>query len=207
MLHLAENIKTIRELANKTQLEFAQLFEVKSKKGEYSKDKIFSYESGKAIPPDILIEYIAEFARVSVEDLKNKKLSRKDIDLGPDVLGFVPFSDDPASKQKITLKEDQSPENKKNLNSSDKSETIEALKNNIKTLEAHNKSLEKIQDFLEEKIKTLESNLMTSLKNQTLIQRQISVAFQLVLEQVVADEEKRVEILDEFDKLTFADRD
>lgn len=39
MLHLANNLKTIRELLNITQLAFAQKFNVKSKKGGYSADK------------------------------------------------------------------------------------------------------------------------------------------------------------------------
>src|SRR6478609_2761407 len=88
MLHLAENIKTVRELANKTQQEFAELFGIKSKKGSFSADKVFTYENGKANPPESLITNIAEFARVSVDDLKNKKLTKRDIDLGPDVFAF-----------------------------------------------------------------------------------------------------------------------
>lgn len=147
MLHLSENIKTIRQLSNKTQFEFAALFNVKDKKGNPSKDKINSYESDRATAPEWLVEYIAEFARVSVDDLKNKKLSKKDIDLGPDELGQVVYDKvEPA----LLLKDNKATQN---------DELLQSYK-------AHIKSLEKINEGLEKRLAEIEFSLSEMRTNQ-----------------------------------------
>jgi transcriptional regulator with XRE-family HTH domain len=64
-------------------LEFAELFDVKSKKGDFSKDKIYTYESGTANPSESLINEIAKYAGVTSEELKNKQLTREDLKINP----------------------------------------------------------------------------------------------------------------------------
>jgi transcriptional regulator with XRE-family HTH domain len=177
MLHLAENIKTIRELSNKTQLEFAQLFEVKSKKGEYSKDKIFTYESGKAAPPETLIEYIAEFARVSVEDLKNKKLSRRDIDLGPDDLGFIKPE-----------KSNNGHNNHNGNNGNNKDETIRHLEDKLKMLENHCSFLQKTY---EKNISALEANLKINQEYLRAVMAQIKGASIMAVHRSAGKDQKK----------------
>lgn len=93
--------------------------------------------------------------------------------------------------------------------------TLGTFGEDVKNIDRH--SLEYIQELkddkqffkrmYEDKIKPLETNLADVLKNQELMQRQISVAFQLISEAVVLDKDKREAILNEFDRLTFAERD
>lgn len=79
MLHLPDNIKYIRELANKTQEDFAEMFDIKDKKGKISKDKVYTYESGRAKPPLHFLEGLAEFAGVTVAALQNVRLKKDSI--------------------------------------------------------------------------------------------------------------------------------
>lgn len=81
MLHIANNIKTIRQLLNLTQAEFAKKFSVKNKKGGYSADKIYTYEQGLAEPSELLIREIADYLGIDPNALKNKALTKKDIQL------------------------------------------------------------------------------------------------------------------------------
>lgn len=73
MLHIAENIRLIRDLTGLSQSDFAEKIGL-----EVNKDMIYSYESGKAKPKSVIIDKIAEIAEISKEDLQNKKLTVKD---------------------------------------------------------------------------------------------------------------------------------
>lgn len=69
------NIKLIRALTRKKQPEFAEL--IKS-----NKSNIKTWETTETSPTDVLIyNRIAELAGVTVNDLRNKKLTEKDINL------------------------------------------------------------------------------------------------------------------------------
>lgn len=78
MLHLAQNIKLIRGLADKTQPEFAILI-------SENLSNLKTYET-KGIMPKLHIQHrIAKIAGVSVEDLINKKLTPDDISINLEV--------------------------------------------------------------------------------------------------------------------------
>ena len=80
MLHLAKNLKLIRMVAGDTQPSFGTRFNA-------SRAMIVSYELGKAIPSDLFLTRVAQFAGVSENDLKNKELKESDIrvDIGENV--------------------------------------------------------------------------------------------------------------------------
>jgi hypothetical protein len=73
MLHIRDNIKLIRSLSRRKQEDFILLFPgvtVAMQK---------SYESGKAKPDTGYIDRLARMAGISVEDVKDRKLSGSDI--------------------------------------------------------------------------------------------------------------------------------
>lgn len=72
MLHLADNIRLIRLLSEKTQPEFGEKFGA-------TKAMIVSYENGKANPSELFLSRVSKYSGVEIEDLKNKRLTENDI--------------------------------------------------------------------------------------------------------------------------------
>lgn len=208
MLHLAKNIKTIRELNNKTQVEFAEIFGVKNKKGEYSSDKIYTYETGKAEPPEFLIQEIANYAGVSVSDLKNTALKKSDFSFkeeAPNQLqdsgDNISYGSSPTITQSTGVPEAEVIKLLKDHYNELKMHN-EELKNNIKVFEANHKSLDahynKLEKFHEdllmkqkEAIENIQLSLEKSYSNQMIVMRQGDVLMEyIVYHQNKKDEQK-----------------
>lgn len=188
MLHLKNNIKYIRELANKTQYDFAKMFDIKNKKDEFSEDKIYTFENGRAKPPQFFLESLANYAGITVSELKDKKLSKEDIK-------FNKESDIIAKTDNgLFIAEVKTNDKADNSNA----ELIQALNKQIALLE-------KINEGLEKRLISLEANYKRLEGNQGFLIRQLSVAFHLSIEQLVGDRKKRESVLNEFDKLIFSE--
>jgi transcriptional regulator with XRE-family HTH domain len=179
MLHVGKNIKTIRELANLTQLDFAKKFSVKSKKGEFSADKVYTYESDTTEPPLHILEDIAAFAGVTVDDLKNKVLKR----------GEIHFSDEENLTKDIftgkhTELQDSDPPNYKTLSKPlTEAEAIEFLQQHIKDLRESNAWIKKMFEEMKERSEVNLMNadsdrlvIMAQLKNLTILAAEIFAA-------------------------------
>lgn len=116
MLHFPENLRLIRALAGMTQTEFAERIGY-----GVNKDMLYSYESGKAKPKELIIDRIAQLAGTTPGYLKNKKFVASDFDLNdlkermkdppkePDIqTKAIPGNSSPAHTEKyITLLERQ----------------------------------------------------------------------------------------------------
>lgn len=75
MLQLNTNIKLIRELSGKKQLEFARLIKT-------NLSNLKTYENTDVRPKANVIAAIADIAGISTIDLENKALTHKDIQFG-----------------------------------------------------------------------------------------------------------------------------
>jgi hypothetical protein len=73
MLHLPNNIKIIRSLSGKTQDEFRVYFT----RVTLAMQK--SYEGGKAEPDSLYLQELSELSGVSIKDLINKEITKKDV--------------------------------------------------------------------------------------------------------------------------------
>lgn len=149
MLHFIQNLKLIRVIANKTQLQFAELFDVKGKNGRISKDIYYTYESGKTPPPDYFISDVAKYAGVSEDDLKNKILSRAELKIEP-------------KSQNGQIASGQTD----NRLIETKDELIASLKRENRFMQEKYETLEKKYDNLNNKIEMIETNLKSALNNQ-----------------------------------------
>lgn len=74
MLHLANNIKTIRELSGLTQPQFGAIFDA-------SKAMIVSYENGKAAPSELFIKRLAKMVGATSDTLKNGLIEEEHIEV------------------------------------------------------------------------------------------------------------------------------
>lgn len=72
MLHLSSNIRLIRLLSGMTQEEFGQ-------KMGANRNKQYTYEVNKAIPDELYMQRVADFANISIAELKGVELKEKDI--------------------------------------------------------------------------------------------------------------------------------
>lgn len=71
---LAHNIKWVRLLSGKKQGEFAELIGA-------TKDTLYTYESGRSRPNDLILSKISDIAKVSIDDLINSDLRNKQINV------------------------------------------------------------------------------------------------------------------------------
>jgi transcriptional regulator with XRE-family HTH domain len=149
MLHLSSNIKYIRELANKTQYDFANMFAVKDKKGNLSPDKIYTYESRRAKPPKFFLEALSEYAGITVDALENVKLTKKDIT-------FKPYDPNIVSNETNITNDDGNTDNFYSQGSLSKKTSTDFTDKYTQSLEKQIVQLEKIQDSLERRLNELE---------------------------------------------------
>jgi transcriptional regulator with XRE-family HTH domain len=182
MLHLSENIKTIRLLMNKTQSEFAEIFNVKDKKDKFSKDKIQSYEGRRAEPPEWLIKTIASAVNVSIEVLKNKKLEPSIIKIDQDYIQGL-----------YAVKKNQLSDNNSSRYNSPISPELY-----IKTLESKILLLEEQNGFLKEQLlatlKRLETNYESSLKNQQELLAKVQAHIYASAKRFAGDDKRKLQL-------------
>ena len=77
---LIENIKIIKKALNLSQAKMAaKLNEGAERADFFSKDQVYTYESGKAQPSNLFKTKLAAIAGVTIKDLTNRKLTEKDI--------------------------------------------------------------------------------------------------------------------------------
>lgn len=72
MLHISQNIRLVRLLKEKTQVEFGELLKV-------STAMIKSYESGKAKPDELFLSRLSRLTGVLESDLMNRQLKEEDL--------------------------------------------------------------------------------------------------------------------------------
>jgi phage repressor protein C with HTH and peptisase S24 domain len=80
MYHISKNLSTIRHSMGLTQVEFAEIFDIKDRKGVPSNDKVWTYENGKANPSITLIERVSHVTGVPYEELVTEEISEQRID-------------------------------------------------------------------------------------------------------------------------------
>lgn len=76
-MQINDNIKLIRELSGKTQVEFAELIKT-------NVSNLKTYENTNVRPKAYLILNICKYAGISADDLENRKLYPEDIRLNDD---------------------------------------------------------------------------------------------------------------------------
>lgn len=72
VIYIKDNLKLIRSIAGLNQLEFGKLIDV-------SKDIVYTWESGKVVPKNFLLEKIAKIVGVSAPQLLYTKLTIDDL--------------------------------------------------------------------------------------------------------------------------------
>jgi transcriptional regulator with XRE-family HTH domain len=143
MLHLKDNVKTIRELSGLSQSEFGKILNA-------TKDVIFNLENDRAVKDGVIIAKIAGLAGVDQNNLKEKKLSLKDL------------SEDDI-KMKVLLLKDGKKDKPLSIDYKDK--YIQQLEDNNKFLKTQLDTHQSITEEKEQRIKSLES-VVNSLTNQ-----------------------------------------
>ena len=81
MLQIGRNIERMRLVRGLSRERFAKLFE----KYGLNADKLYTYEKGKASPNHLIMEKLAEYAKVSIDDLLTKDIPVADMYSSPTV--------------------------------------------------------------------------------------------------------------------------